>query len=41
VIIAEEEIYTTDLLPGFELPVARLFVEADMLEDARKEREGD
>lgn len=36
-IVAEAELYTTDLLPGFELPVARLFVEADMLEEARED----
>ncbi len=28
-IVAEQETYSTDLLPGFELPVARLLVAAD------------
>ena len=36
VIVAEMQVYTTELLPGFELPVARLFVEADMLEEAQE-----
>ncbi len=28
-IVAEHEVYTTPLLPGFELPLARLFAAAD------------
>ena len=41
-IVRENEIYTTSLLPGFELPLARLFAEADMLERAQEDsREGE
>jgi Uma2 family endonuclease len=29
-VLAENEVYRTDLLPGFELPLARLFATADM-----------
>jgi hypothetical protein len=37
-VVREAEVYTTPLLPGFELPLARLLAEADMLEQARKRR---
>jgi Uma2 family endonuclease len=30
VVVGEAEVYRTDLLPGFELPLARLFVLADL-----------
>jgi Uma2 family endonuclease len=33
-VVREGEVYTTPLLPGFELPVSRLLAEADMLERA-------
>jgi len=32
VVVRESEVYTTPLLPGFELPLSRLLAEADMLE---------
>lgn len=35
-VVAEGQVYTTDLLPGFALAVQRLFAEADMLEEARR-----
>lgn len=34
-VVREDEVYTTPHLPGFELPLARLLAEADMLEKAR------
>jgi Uma2 family endonuclease len=37
-VVSETETYTTPLLPGFALPLARLLAEADMLERARKGR---
>lgn len=33
-VVKEGDIYCTPLLPGFELPLARLFAEADLLEQA-------
>jgi Uma2 family endonuclease len=33
-VVREGEVYTTPLLPGFELPLSRLLAEADMLEQA-------
>jgi Uma2 family endonuclease len=33
-VVREGEVYTTPLLPGFELPVTRLLAEADMLAQA-------
>lgn len=33
-VVREGEVYTSPLLPGFELPVSRLLAEADMLEQA-------
>lgn len=36
-IVKENEIYQTPLLPGFELSPARLFAEADLLEQAQRE----
>ena len=35
-VVEAGEVYTTYLLPGFELAVQRLFAEADMLEDAQQ-----
>ena len=35
--LKEGETYATALLPGFEVPLARLFAESDMLEQARNE----
>lgn len=35
-VVEEASVYTTDLLPGFELAMQRLFAEADMLEDAQQ-----
>lgn len=32
IVLCEGDVYTTPLLPGFELPVSRLFAEADRLE---------
>lgn len=37
IIVEEGQAYTTDLLPGFELPVSRLLAEADMIEQAGSE----
>jgi len=36
ILVRESEIYRTPLLPGFDLPLARLFREADRLRDARR-----
>lgn len=38
-VLGEHDTYTTPLLPGFELPLARLFGEADRLEAAMREPE--
>ena len=35
-VVEAGQVYTTPLLPGFELAVQRLFAEADMLEDAQR-----
>ena len=35
--IGQDEVYTTPLLPGFELPLSRLLAEADMIEQAELE----
>ena len=35
-VVEEGQVYSTALLPGFELDVHRLFAEADMLEDAQR-----
>jgi hypothetical protein len=35
--IGQNEVYTTPLLPGFELPLSRLLAEADMIEQAELE----
>jgi hypothetical protein len=35
--IGQAEVYTTPLLPGFELPLSRLLAEADMIEQAELE----
>ena len=37
-VIAENEIYRTDLLPGFELPLARLFAVADRWPGKKRRR---
>ena len=37
-VIAEHEVYRTDLLPGFELPLARLMAVADKWPKKRKKR---
>ena len=37
-VVAEHEIYRTDLLPGFELPLARLMAAADRWPAKRKKR---
>jgi hypothetical protein len=34
-IVGEDQPYATPLLPGFELPLARLFAEADRLAQAQ------
>lgn len=34
IIVEQNQVYTSPLLPGFELPLARLFAEVDMLERA-------
>jgi Uma2 family endonuclease len=39
IVVGENEIYTTPLLPGFELPLARLLAEADKLRRARRDKE--
>ena len=36
-VVREGEIYTTPLLPGFELPLAQLFAESDRLEQAQQD----
>lgn len=36
-VVREGEVYTTPLLPGFELPLSRLFAEVDRLEEAQRE----
>jgi Uma2 family endonuclease len=36
-IVREHQVYTTDLLPGFELPLARLFTIADEWEETETE----
>ncbi len=36
-VVQENEVYTTPLLPGFELPLTDLLAEADKLERAREE----
>ena len=38
-VIREKQIYTTDLLPGFELPLAKLFAFADRWPEAEEEQE--
>src|SRR5207253_8657772 len=35
-VITEQEMYTTSLLPGFELPLAPLLAVADVLEEAER-----
>ena len=40
IVVRESEIYRTPLLPGFELSLARLLREADMLRDASRSDEG-
>jgi len=35
VVVREGELYTTPLLPGFELPLSHLLAEADMLDRAQ------
>lgn len=35
--VASGEVYTTLLLPGFELPIAQLFAESDLLEEAQQD----
>ncbi|ETX01194.1 Uma2 family endonuclease [Candidatus Entotheonella palauensis] len=37
ILVAENDMYTTALLPGFELAVQRLFAEADRLEEAQRD----
>ncbi len=37
IVVNEGDVYTTDILPGFELVVQRLFAEADMLEEAQRD----
>ena len=37
--VAEKEIYTTPLLPGFELPLAKLLALADSWANVEEERE--
>jgi Uma2 family endonuclease len=39
-VVAEKEVYRTDLLPGFELPMARLFSEADKWPRKKGKRKG-
>ncbi|MBI4600726.1 MAG: Uma2 family endonuclease [Planctomycetes bacterium] len=39
-VVRDDEVYTTPLLPGFDLPVAKLFSVADMLRKAKR-RGGD
>jgi Uma2 family endonuclease len=39
VLVEEHEVYTTPLLPGFELPLAKLFEVADRLAEAQEEPE--
>lgn len=36
-VVRPGEVYSTPLLPGFELPLSRLLAEADMLEQAERE----
>ena len=36
-VVEQGEVYTTPLLPGFELPLSRLLAEAEMLEQAAEE----
>jgi len=36
VVVQEQETYSTPLLPGFELPLAKILAEADMLDQARE-----
>lgn len=38
-VVKENENYTTPLLPGFELPLARILAEADLLEQAQQENQ--
>ncbi len=38
-VVREGEVNTTDLLPGFELPISRLLAEADMLEQVGGDEE--
>ena len=40
-VVREGEIYATSLLPGFELPVGRLFEEADRLREAKERHRED
>ena len=37
ILVEEGDVYTTPLLPGFELVVQRLFAEADMLDAAQRD----
>jgi hypothetical protein len=37
-VLAENEVYRTDLLPGFELPLARLFATADKWPGKKKRK---
>lgn len=36
-VVGEGEVYTTTLLPGFQLPLGRLFAEADLLASAQQQ----
>jgi Uma2 family endonuclease len=38
-VVQEGQVYATPLLPGFELPLAKLFAEADRLAQAQQRRE--
>jgi Uma2 family endonuclease len=36
IVVQEQELYSSPLLPGFELPLAKILAEADMLDQARE-----